>query len=325
MTGRFHPNSGVDRIYMSRVKRGRGLRSIGNPYESRIISLRQHLLGNANRNEILGYVSECEQVYIIRVGNELLIDNDITETSDSKPKSLSRKYTKRKQKNILQQQNILQITTQFEGYLEAIQDQEMPVKFLVRKRQTDSGQSPTTNNKCRLCKINIEKVNHIISRCPKISTRYYLPLGHDALAKYILILKAIITKNHPNERYRGLNEYEFVKKVGDKEYCWNISIKTATKIPHNKPDLVIWDKANKLCSIVEFSCPAYINITQTVNDKIDVYGLSIRNLQIMYPKYKINIILIIVGAVGYNPKCLTSYLQDLGFDKNESTVRIVKT
>ena len=132
-------------------------------------------------------------------------------------------------------------------------------KFLVHKRQIDSGQSPTANNKCCLCKMSIEDVNHIISSCPKMSTRYYLPLRHDALAKYIL--KVIITKNHPNENYRDLNEYEFVKKIGDKEYWWNISIKTATKIPHNKTELVIWDKAKKLYSIVEFSSPADINIT----------------------------------------------------------------
>ena len=42
---------------------------------------------NPNRNEILGYISECKQAYIIRVGNELLIDNDITETSDANRKS----------------------------------------------------------------------------------------------------------------------------------------------------------------------------------------------------------------------------------------------
>ena len=100
--------------------------------------------------------------------------------------------------------------------------------------------------------------------------------------------------------------------------------KTATKIPHKKPDLVIWDKENKMCSIVEFSCPADINITQKVNDKINVYGLLIRNLQIMYPQYKFNMIPIIVGALGYIPKCLTSYLQDLGFDENEATVHIMK-
>ena len=68
-----------------------------------------------------------------------------------------------------------------------------------------------------------------------MSTQYYLPLRHDALAKYTL--KAII--KNPNERYCDLNEHEFVKKIGDKEYWWNILIKTAAKIPHNKPDLVI--------------------------------------------------------------------------------------
>ena len=91
----------------------------------------------------------------------------------------------------------------------------------------------------------------------------------------------------------------FIKKIGDKEYWWNISIKTATKTPHIKPDLVIWDKANKLCSIVEFSCPTDINIMQKVNNKINVYGLLICNLQIMYPHYKFNMIPIIVRALGY--------------------------
>ena len=156
--------------------------------------------------------------------------------------------------------------------------------------------------------MSIEDANKITTSCLKMSTRYYCPLRHGALTKYIL--KSII-KNHPNERYCDLNKYEFVKKIGDKEYCWNILIKTVTKIPHNKPDLVIWDKANKLYSIVELSCPADINITQKDDDNINVYGLLIRNLRIMYPQYKFNMIPIIVGALGYIPKCLTSYLQDL--------------
>ena len=43
-----------------------------------------------------------------------------------------------------------------------------------------------------------------------MSTWYYLSLRHDGLAKHIL--KVIIKKNHLNERYRDLNEYESVKK-----------------------------------------------------------------------------------------------------------------
>ena len=103
MTGSFHPNNGVYKIYMTRVKGDRGLRSIRTLYESRIISLQQRLLRNANRNEILRYVSECDEAYIIRVGNELLINNDITETLGAKPKSISRKYAKAKTKEHEQQ------------------------------------------------------------------------------------------------------------------------------------------------------------------------------------------------------------------------------
>ena len=61
-----------------------------------------------------------------------------------------------------------------------------------------------------------------------------------------------------------------------------------------------------------------------VKDKINVYGLLIRNLQIMYPQYEFNMIPIIVGALDYIARCLTSYLEDRGFDKNESTVNIMK-
>ena len=62
--------------------------------------------------------------------------------------------------------------------------------------------------------MSIEDVKHKIISCPKMSTQYYLLLHHDALDKYIM--KAIIIKNHPNKRYHDLNEYEFVKKIGDK-------------------------------------------------------------------------------------------------------------
>ena len=63
---------------------------------------------------------------------------------------------------------------------------------------------------------------------------------------------------------------------------------------------------------------------EKINNKINIYGLLICNLQIMYPQYKFNMILIIVGALGYILKGLTSYLQDLGFDKNESMNHIMK-
>ena len=104
-------------------------------------------------------------------------------------------------------------------------------------------------------------------------------------------------KNHPDMKYIESTEYEYVIKHDDREYWWNVSIKTATNVPHNKPDIVMWDKLNKECSILEFSCPADVNISNKVNEKNNVHGMLIRNMQILHPDYKFNMIPVIFGAL----------------------------
>ena len=173
-------------------------------------------------------------------------------------------------------------------------------KQMTSDFETDSCQQPTMNNKCRLCKYSVEDVNHVISSCPNMSARYYLPLRLDALAKYVL--KTVIMKNHSGMKYRELTKYEYVIKHANAEYWWNISIKTATKVPHNKPDIVRWNKLNKECSILEFGYRADVNISNKANEKNNVYGMLIRNMQILYPDYKFNMIPIIVGVLEYIPK-----------------------
>ena len=96
-----------------------------------------------------------------------------------------------------------------------------------------------------------------------MSSWYYLPLRYDALAKYDL--RAVIIKNHPDIKHRQLKEYKYVIKHNNMGYWWNVSIKTAMKIPHNEPDIVIWDKLYKKCSILQFSFPADVKISNKVN------------------------------------------------------------
>ena len=148
-----------------------------------------------------------------------------------------------------------------------------------------------------------------------MSARYYLPLRHGALAKYVL--KLIIEKNHPNMKYRESNEPEYIRKIDNMEYWWNLPIKTITKVPYNKPDLLVWDRTNKICTVVEFSCPSDINIGTKVEEKNNHYAPLIRNMQIMYPEYRFNMVPIIIGALGYVPKCLQEYMELLGFTKKE--------
>ena len=70
MTGNFNRNSDIDRLYLPRRNGGRGLKNVKTLYESRIISISQHLKLNRERNKYLREVVVHEEDKIIRVANE---------------------------------------------------------------------------------------------------------------------------------------------------------------------------------------------------------------------------------------------------------------
>ena len=106
-----------------------------------------------------------------------------------------------------------------------------------------------------------------------------------------------------------MNQNIYIYTEKPREYWWNVSIKTVTKVPHYKPDLIIWNYETKVCTIVKFSCPLDINTTKLSSEKLEVYAPLVRNLQILHPSYKFEIAPIVVGAMMYVPKCLVTYLK----------------
>ena len=72
--------------------------------------------------------------------------------------------------------------------------------------------------------------------------------------------------------------------------------------------MVICNHKDRQCTIIEFSCPADINIGKQIKEKIDNYGPLIRNLQIMYQNYDFKSIPIIIGAMRYVPTTLSRHL-----------------
>ena len=126
-----------------------------------------------------------------------------------------------------------------------------------------------------------------------------------------------IQKYSPETKVEQLQEAEYIRRIKYMEYWWNIPIKTATKTPHNKSDLVIWNYEKFICTVVDFSCPLDSNITKKVAEKKNSYGLLIRNMQIMYPNYKFEMIPVVIGCLGYVQNDLKTYMKQLGFDDKE--------
>ena len=126
------------------------------------------------------------------------------------------------------------MTSHFEAYACAIQKQEIGTKDLISRRNKKVGVH--TDNRCTLCKNQFEDVFHVISSCSKMSSRYYLPLRHDAIVKYVY-------EQHRMKLASGCKvEYpadKFIHSEGNIEYWWNLSIKADIKTKNNKPDLII--------------------------------------------------------------------------------------
>ena len=69
-----------------------------------------------------------------------------------------------------------------------------------------------------------------------MSARYCLPLRHNEVAN--TVLNSILKKLCPDKQ---------INLSSDPETLVEHLKKTATKIPHSMPDLVIWNKETKLC------------------------------------------------------------------------------
>ena len=216
-------------------------------FESRLVAQRQYQPHSKNRNEIVYYIHESGTDNILRVADDLInsqnIENDHLRKISSKYVKMSRKnlnerYINKKmhgyfRKQLEKDNNIdreksnsrpidKNMTSHFEGYNLAKHAQELLTKYLKNKRDRDNGKQTACIIKFKLCKINIEDVVHIISGCPNMSSRYYLPVRHDVAVKYLF--QAHIKKNNPGATFKDNREYEFLYKVNEYEYWPNISI-----------------------------------------------------------------------------------------------------
>ena len=98
MAENFNRNSEIDRLYLPRRNGGRGLKNVKTLYESRIISISQHLKLNRERNKYLREVVAHEEDKIIRVAHELLNKHNIANENKS-PEYLSKIFTEKLNEN----------------------------------------------------------------------------------------------------------------------------------------------------------------------------------------------------------------------------------
>ena len=83
---------------------------------------------------------------------------------------------------------------------------------------------------------------------------------HNPVAKIIydeVLAEHCGMEDHKVERYRPPAQ---VTKVKDMEIWWDYQFKALTKLPHKRPDIVIWNTGKRECIIVDVCVPLDTNV-----------------------------------------------------------------
>ena len=331
LSGSFHRNSDIDRLYSHRKKGGRGLNSISDTYLSRIASLMLHINEVCDKSKYIALVKEHEEHHIIRQGNELLNKFNIDDTN---PKVAARKikdtvkdehlekWLGKKQHGYLfkTRENIRdsdtekthswltksKLTSHMEGYICAIQEEEINTRGLQKRRTKNTdNQDDGIEYKCRICHQETETIQHVLACCERLRISLYLPVRHNTVAFTLYHLLTMSKKSEITEVYRNENI----------EIWWDVKIKTKPALEHNKPDMLLWRINEKRAFLIDIVVGLDVNITKNYKRKLDYYMPLCIEMKKLYPDYSFEVIPISIGATGLIMKNLSVDLIKIGIDK----------
>ena len=143
---------------------------------------------------------------------------------------------------------------------DTVQEQEIETKALRKLREKDLDKKRNMNTKFRLCHMNEENIFHIIASCPYFSSNLYLNSRHNPIAKNIYE-QIVMQKSQKEETsLKTIKVPPPIKLLDDAEIWWDKPVTAVSKMPHNRPDIVVWDKTNKTCEVIDICVPLDVNV-----------------------------------------------------------------
>ena len=336
-----HPKADIDRLYLKRKEGGRGLIQIEMAYKLTMIGLSTYI--STTKDWMITCVERHEvkkKLYSIQrkaqeFRRELDIDQELSQMilaedaatnakkiketakraalkqlkSSWQQKPLHGKFPERAQKPDIDQQSTfawlksstLKIET--EGFILAAQDQSLKTKNYLKNIMKTSQDSS-----CRFCKENQETIDHLISGCPTLAKAEYIQ-RHNKVGQYIhWKICQHYKMNVSNTWYQ--HETPPVLENDRATILWDFSIQTDRTIKANRPDIVIKDKTEKTCLLLDVSIPSDRNTSLKTYEKLAKYkDLDIELAKSWHVKTKT--IPVIIGALGVVNKNTLKYIKEI--------------
>ena len=244
-----HPKSDVGRLYIPRKEGGRDLISIENCLELEIGGLEVHVHGSQKR---LIQTARGNKIDGLEAASVLKRSKKGKILEDWEEKVLHRQYL-RQTKEVRSDQcwAWLQngdLKRETESLIVAAQNQSISTNLV--KARVDKSQGDLL---CRECRKVDQNIDHIVSGCSKIVQKEYKRRLNN-LGKIVLWKLARKWNFKVGDKWYE-HEPEGVLENEDYKILWEFSSQTDDVIEAQRPDLVLVDKKERSCKIIDFAVP----------------------------------------------------------------------
>ncbi|KAF7218105.1 putative LOC107393841-like protein [Nothobranchius furzeri] len=327
-----HPKADVERMYLPRQIGGRGLTQLEMAYKTTTMALKTYLETTDDAllilvcqhearkklysvtKEAIRYAQELNIPEVARIEKETVTSfakrtrreakkwaqKRMRETWEEKP--MHGQYPLRVKKADVEQDHTHQwlrsagLKAETEGLLIAAQDQSLSTRLYHHKIMKDG-----TDPMCRMCSQYEETIDHIVSGCPTLARTEYIH-RHDRAASYI---HWKICKHFHLPAADKWYEHQppTVTENNNIAVLWDMPINTDREIMANRPDIVIKNKEEKTCLMIDMTIPSEKNVTTKELEKLSKY----KDLEIEVTRMwgmKTTTIPVVVGALGLIKKGL---------------------
>lgn len=93
---------------------------------------------------------------------------------------------------------------------------------------------------------------------------------------------------------------------------WDFKIQTDHLLEHNKPDILVLNKKDRTCLILDVACPFDTRVDIKEKEKIEKYQDLKREITRIWKCKTVKVVPIIIGALGTLPKGLEQWLRIIG-------------
>ena len=326
MYNMHHPKADVHRLYIGRKEGGRGLMQLEINFNVSCTGLYKYLKSQKKGYLAAVFLHEKEKKgnsissTALRISHELKIElntdqpqitpaacakidkvllkqilmKDLQQTARDKP--LHGQYLR----NLENQHIDIKSTTSWlssadlkgptESLIVAAQDQAISTNYIRNKIWGEN-----IDPKCRLCKVHDETVEHILAGCPLLAKKDYLQ-RHNTVARY---LHWLLCKQFDIEVHERWYDHDPLNVVTNDSVVliWDTPVQTDKTISANRPDIIVKNKLDKSCLLIDVSVPADRNIHAKRAEKLCKYKDLEIEIQKMWAM-KTSIAPLIIGSLG---------------------------